>query len=42
MSSHFGKQMKGLIWFAVAFGIFLLIVLILIALHFSKLVENSN
>jgi hypothetical protein len=42
MSGHFRKQMKGLIWFVVAFGIFLFIVLILIALHFSELVEKSN
>jgi hypothetical protein len=42
MSGPFRKQMKGLIWFAVAFGIFFFIVLILIALHFSKLVEKSN
>jgi hypothetical protein len=42
MSGRFGKHGKGLVWFAVALGIFLFIVLILIALHLFKSVENSN
>jgi hypothetical protein len=42
MSNQFGKKMKGLVWFAVAFGIFLFIALILAALQLFKMHGNSN
>jgi hypothetical protein len=42
MSGHFGKHGKGLVWFAIALGIFLLIALILATLQLYKIHGNSN
>ena len=42
MSNQFGKKNKVLVWFVVAFGIFLFIALILAALHLYKMHGNSN
>jgi flagellar basal body-associated protein FliL len=42
MSNQFRKKMKGLIWFAVAIGIFIFIALILAAIQFFKFGKTSN